>query len=161
MLKVKEDIRRHRRSLKESGDWLGVQGADPYSGEFAVLTHTSTLSTDNTSPSARKRLEILSRKKTTAKLAYEEAKLEVETEKEMVSVEKGRLKLEKMNWAKEELRQQQQEFATWSQHKRQWSSAAEPNLGPIAQSAKSYKQANSEYGAIPDSRHWLIVDHRL
>ncbi|KAI3318369.1 hypothetical protein HD806DRAFT_314438 [Xylariaceae sp. AK1471] len=143
MLKAKEDTRRRRRSLKESGDWLGVQGADPYSGEFAVLTPTETLSTDTTSPSTKKRLAGLSRKKKTAKLAYEQAKLEEETEKEKALVEKERSKLAKMEHAKDKLRRQQHEFATWNQHKQQWSSAAEPDLSPIAQSMNSCNVANS------------------
>ncbi|KAI8633369.1 hypothetical protein F5Y19DRAFT_490551 [Xylariaceae sp. FL1651] len=141
-LKAKEDTRRRRRSLKESGDWLGVQGADPYSGQFVVLTPTSTLSTDTTTPSTKKRLASLSRKKKNAKLAYKQAKWEEATERERALMDKERLKLEKIQRAKEELQQQQQQFAKWSQHKRQWSSAAEPNLSPIAQSVSSVKLAN-------------------
>ncbi|KAI0541602.1 hypothetical protein GGR58DRAFT_434246 [Xylaria digitata] len=151
MLKAKENTRRHRLSLKESGDWLGVQGADPYSGEFAVLTPTSTMSSETTPPSAKKRLAELSRRQTTAKIAYEQAKLEEETEREKVLLQKGQSRLEKMDHVKEELRRQQLEIPTWSQHKRRWSSAAEPDLSPIPQSIKSGKLEGSSNEATNGS----------
>ncbi|KAI0459630.1 hypothetical protein F5B21DRAFT_525061 [Xylaria acuta] len=149
-LRAKEDTRKHRRSLKESGDWLGVQGADPYSGEFAVLTPTSTLSSETTPPHIRKRLVELSRRQKFAKLAYDQAKCEEETEREKARLQKGQSKLEKIEGAKEELRQQQ-ELPTWIQHKRRWSSAAEPDLSPIPQSLRScrIKTNSDEVAAIP------------
>jgi hypothetical protein len=148
MLKTKEDTRRRRRSLKESGDWLGVQGADPYSGQFDVLTPTDTLSTETTSPTTQKRLAGLSQKKKTAKIAYEHAKLEEEIEKEKVIVGKERSKLGRMERAKDKLRQQQHEFAIWNQHKRQWSSAAEPNLSPVPRSTTGCNGANCECSIV-------------
>ncbi|KAI0490182.1 hypothetical protein F4859DRAFT_509759 [Xylaria cf. heliscus] len=149
-LRAKEDSRRHRQSLKESGDWLGVQGADPYSGEFAVLTPISTLSSEITPPQTRKRLAELSRKQKFAKLAYDRAKYEEEIEREKAILQKGRSKLEKIESAKEELRQQR-EFPTWIQHKRRWSSAAEPDLSPIPQSLKSSRAGNDsdEIAVVP------------
>ncbi|KAI0189803.1 hypothetical protein EV127DRAFT_102736 [Xylaria flabelliformis] len=146
-LRAKEDNRKNRRSLKESGDWLGVQGADPYSGEFAVLTPTSTLSSEITSPHTKKRLADLSRKQLFAKLAYDQAKCEEETEREKALLRKAQAKLEKIEGAKEELRQQR-EFPTWVQHKRRWSSAAEPDLSPIPQSMRSYGIETGESGVI-------------
>ncbi|KAJ3574841.1 hypothetical protein NPX13_g4229 [Xylaria arbuscula] len=149
-LKIKEAIRRNRRSLKESGDWLGVQGADPCSGEFAVLTPTSTLSSDATTPSARLRLAQLSERQKGAVAAYEKARLEEQEETERIMLQKGRLKLEKMEQAKEERRQSQQEkFPTWSKHRRRWSSVAEPGLSPIPQSIKSNKIDGSSSESIP------------
>lgn len=145
MLKAKEESRRSRRSLKESGDWLGVQGADPYSGEFAVLTPTSTVSSETTPPFAKERLAELSRRQEDAKLAYDQAKLEAEEEREKVILRKGQSKIEKMERVKEKLRQKQRDLPTWSQHKRRWSSAAEPDLSPIPQSIKSDKAEDGEY----------------
>ncbi|KAI1105840.1 hypothetical protein F4804DRAFT_330925 [Jackrogersella minutella] len=136
LIKSKEMARKHRRSLKESGDWLGVQGADPYSGLFPVLTPTDTLSSETTSTSTRSKLAGLSRKKKAARLDYEQAKLLEEQEKDKVRLIKEQARLNKIEQVKEELRRQQQ-FGRWSQHKRQWSSAAEPNLSPIAQSLDS------------------------
>ncbi|KAI0965217.1 hypothetical protein F4678DRAFT_453366 [Xylaria arbuscula] len=143
VLKTKEDRRQHRRSLKESGDWLGVQGADPYSGEFAVLTPTSTVSSEATSPATKYRMDELSRRQKSAKLAYEQARLEEGAERERILLQKGRSKLQKMEHAKRELRHSQKDFPTWSQTKRRWSSAAEPVLSPIPQSLRSVNAGGS------------------
>ncbi|KAI0506826.1 hypothetical protein F5B22DRAFT_650307 [Xylaria bambusicola] len=150
-LKTKEARRKSRRSLKESGDWLGVQGADPYSGEFAVLTPTSTLSSETTPPSAKFRLAQLSERRRGAIAAYEEARLEEQAETEKILLQKGRSRLEKMEHAKEQRRQMQQRFPTWSQHRRRWSSVHdhEPVLSPIPQSLKSNKVDGSSDEALP------------
>ncbi|KAI2469371.1 hypothetical protein F4781DRAFT_220676 [Annulohypoxylon bovei var. microspora] len=147
LLKSKEMARKNRRSLKESGDWLGVQGADPYSGLFSVLTPTDTPSSETTNTSTRSRLAGLSRKKKTAKLEYEQAKLLEEQEKDKAKLNKEQAKLDKIERVKEELRRQNQ-FTKWSQHKRQWSSAAEPNLSPIAQSLDSVALGSSETSSL-------------
>lgn len=47
ILQARERVRLERRSLKASGDWLGVQGADPWTGEVAVLTPTNTVSSSS------------------------------------------------------------------------------------------------------------------
>ncbi|KAI1172388.1 hypothetical protein F4777DRAFT_601646 [Nemania sp. FL0916] len=151
MLKTKEDSRRHRRNLKESGDWLGVQGADPYSGEFAVLTPTSSLSSETTTNSTKKRLVELARRQKTAKIAYEQAMLDEEAEKEKILLRKGQSKLKKIEHVKETLRKKQQRFPAWSQHRRHWSSAFEPGLSPIPQSLKSYRLEDKSDEAMDTS----------
>ncbi|KAI1210844.1 uncharacterized protein F4807DRAFT_420599 [Annulohypoxylon truncatum] len=147
LFKSKEMSRKNRRSLKESGDWLGVQGADPYSGKFPVLTPTETPSSETTSSSTRGRLAGLSRKKKAAKLEYEQAKLLEEQEKDKARLDKEKAKLDKIEHAKEELRRQNSS-TKWSQHKRQWSSAAEPSLSPIAQSLDSVALGSSETSSL-------------
>ncbi|KAI0840898.1 hypothetical protein F5Y06DRAFT_232656 [Hypoxylon sp. FL0890] len=150
LLKSKEETRRDRRSLKESGDWLGVQGADPYSGEYTVLTPTDTLSSDTTPNSTRNKLARLARKKKAARLEYEQIRLLEEQEKDKAKLAKEQAKLNKIERVKEELRRQHQ-FTKWSQHKRQWSSAAEPNLSPIAQSLDSVALGSSETSSLLSS----------
>ncbi|KAI1633986.1 hypothetical protein F4809DRAFT_666128 [Biscogniauxia mediterranea] len=153
LLKLKEESRRSRRNLKESGDWLGVQGADPYSGEFSVLTPTTTLSSDKTSSSTKDMLAGLNQKKREARLAYKELKQLEEQEKGKARQEKQISKLGKIERVKEDLRQQQ-DFVRWSQHKRQWSSAAEPTLSPIAQSLSNLASSNpSDIIGQPGSSH--------
>ncbi|KAI0848281.1 hypothetical protein F5Y00DRAFT_238752 [Daldinia vernicosa] len=147
ILQSKEETRRNRRSLKESGDWLGVQGADPYSGQFSVLTPTDTLSSETTSTSTRTKLAGLARKKKAAMLEYEQLRLLEEQEKDKARLDRDQAKLDKIERVKEELRRQHQ-FAKWSQHKRNWSSAAEPNLSPIAQSLDSLALRSSEASSL-------------
>ncbi|KAI1402110.1 hypothetical protein F4819DRAFT_295861 [Hypoxylon fuscum] len=147
LLKSKEETRKNRRSLKESGDWLGVQGADPYSGQYTVLTPTDTPSSETTTPSTRSKLAGLARKKKAAKLEYEQIRLVEEQEKDKAKLDKEQAKLNKIERVKEELRRQHQ-FAKWTQHKRHWSSAAEPNLSPIAQSIDSVALGSSETSSL-------------
>ncbi|XXG98579.1 hypothetical protein Hte_004904 [Hypoxylon texense] len=147
VFKTKEETRKSRRSLKESGDWLGVQGADPYSGQYPVLTPTDTPSSNTTSTSTRSKLAGLARKKKAAKLEYEQIRLLEEQEKDKAKLDKEQAKLNKIERVKEELRRQHQ-FAKWSQHKRHWSSAAEPNLSPIAQSLDSVALGSSETSSL-------------
>ncbi|KAI1658498.1 hypothetical protein F4813DRAFT_356986 [Daldinia decipiens] len=147
LLQSKEETRRNRRSLKESGDWLGVQGADPYSGQFSILTPTDTLSSETTSTSTRTKLAGLARKKKAARLEYEQLRLLEEQEKDKARLDREQAKLNKIERVKEELRRQHQ-FAKWSQHKRNWSSAAEPNLSPIAQSLDSVALGSSETSSL-------------
>ncbi|KAI1776828.1 hypothetical protein F4818DRAFT_360288 [Hypoxylon cercidicola] len=147
VFKSKEETRKNRRSLKESGDWLGVQGADPYSGQYSVLTPTDTPSSDTTSTTTRSKLAGLARKKKAAKLEYEQIRLLEEQEKDKARLNKEQAKLNKIERVKEELRRQHQ-FAKWSQHKRHWSSAAEPNLSPIAQSIDSVALGSSETSSL-------------
>ncbi|KAI0485270.1 hypothetical protein GGR56DRAFT_681430 [Xylariaceae sp. FL0804] len=144
-LKAKEDSRRGRRSLKESGDWLGVQGADPYSGEFSVLTPTDTISSESTTPSARQRLAALARKKRAAGAELLRASQAEERERERARAQRQQTKLHKIEQAKADIRHSQQhDFARWNQQKRQWSTAVEPNLSPIAQSLSSQQAYSSE-----------------
>ncbi|KAI0598288.1 hypothetical protein F4775DRAFT_592551 [Biscogniauxia sp. FL1348] len=153
LLKLKEQSRRSRRHLKESGDWLGVQGADPYSGEFSVLTPTTTLSSDTTSLSTKDKLAGLNLKKREARLAYKEIKHLEEEERNKAKQEKQLSKLGKIERVKEDLRQKQ-DSVRWSQHKRQWSSAAEPSLSPIAQSLSNLTGSNpSDIFRQPGSSH--------
>ncbi|KAI0111887.1 hypothetical protein F4814DRAFT_370346 [Daldinia grandis] len=147
LLQSKEESRRNRRGLKESGDWLGVQGADPYSGQFSVLTPTDTVSSETTGTSTRTKLAGLARKKKAARLEYEQLRLLEEQEKDKARLDREQAKLNKIERVKEELRRQHQ-FAKWSQHKRNWSSAAEPNLSPIAQSLDSVALGSSETSSL-------------
>jgi hypothetical protein len=41
-LDEKREVRMRRRNLKESGDFLGVQGANPDTGEYDLLTPTTS-----------------------------------------------------------------------------------------------------------------------
>ena len=42
LLLAKEEARRRRRNLKQSGDFLGVTGVNPFTGEMDVITPTSS-----------------------------------------------------------------------------------------------------------------------
>jgi hypothetical protein len=114
--------------LKASGDYLPVTGFDPWTGEWGVLTPTDTISSDMTSLSTKENIARLRQRVQNAKLAFD-------FEKRRRESNKAQGKLEKIEKLKGELRQDQP--VKWRQHRGQWSSAAEPNLSPIAQSLAS------------------------
>ncbi|RYP41746.1 hypothetical protein DL767_000762 [Monosporascus sp. MG133] len=138
ILRAKEEARRQRRSLKESGDWLGVQGADPWTGEMAVLTPTDTVSSDTTPASARRLLAGLVSRRRAAGAEYKRAR-DVEAEgRDRVQAARELGKLEKIRRLKEDARDRQAGAPRrWVQRREQWSMIAEPNLSPIAQSIDS------------------------
>ena len=171
-LRAREEVRQARRSLKASGDWLGVQGADPWTGEVAVLTPTDTVSSDTTTPSARHLLATLAGHRKLAERACDYARDQEALGQDRVRAARARGKLQKMERRKEELLRQQQQkqqvtaggggdsgdaeasggggglgtmvARRWKQRKGQWSSIAEPNLSPIPQSVNN--SANSKLG---------------
>ncbi|KAI0132557.1 hypothetical protein BJ170DRAFT_691699 [Xylariales sp. AK1849] len=149
LLEAKEQARRQRRELKASGDYLPVTGYDPWTGEWKVLTPTDTLSSDTLSPSMEENMTRLTQNVQDAKLAYDQAKSQAESEKERIHLEKAQAKLDKIEKVKTELRHQDGN-TKWSRHRGHWSSAAEPNLSPIAQSLNSGTASLVENIAGPD-----------
>lgn len=109
--------RRHRRrSLKESGDYLGVQGINPSTGEMdAVTPSTSTTSSPFVS---------LARGVQDKRQAYENARRALRSEK-----------LRKWEMDKEAMRMERRRKVKWTRRGEQWSSAVEPNLSPITGSS--------------------------
>lgn len=108
--------RRRRRSLKESGDYLGVQGINPRTGEMDVITpSTSTTSSPFVS---------LARAVQDKRLAYENARKALRSEK-----------LRKWEMDKATLKTERRRKVRWRRRGEQWSSAVEPDLSPITGSS--------------------------
>ncbi|CAK7203650.1 hypothetical protein SEUCBS139899_006388 [Sporothrix eucalyptigena] len=103
----KIEVHRLRKDLKDSGDYLGVQGINPETGQLDVLTPTtgskSTLSSNSTSA---------------------------------VPGGSVQSSMERYERGKDRLRRQQS-LIRWRKDTGQWSSVAEPGLSPIAQSMSS------------------------
>lgn len=108
--------RRRRRSLKESGDYLGVQGINPRTGEMDVVTpSTSTTSSPFVS---------LARTVQDKRLAYQKARKALRSEK-----------LRKWEMDKAALKTERRRKVRWTRRGEQWSSAVEPDLSPITGSS--------------------------
>lgn len=108
--------RRLRRSLRESGDYLGVQGINPATGELDVLTPTSSSASEFAS---------LARTVANKRGAYEAARRQLQAEK-----------MRKWERDKEAIRAEHRSNVRWTKRRSGWSSAAvEPALSPIAQSS--------------------------
>lgn len=129
---IREARRRHRRSLKESGDFLGVQGVNPYTGELDVLTPTTSSNTE-ASPVNSPLLRGLAQRVKQAKAAYKEAKKEREAAAKMAHLWKEQNKIDR---EKESIKALQRRVK-WRREEGQWSSVAEPKLSPITQSQRS------------------------
>lgn len=111
----RREKRRLRRSLKESGDFLGVQGINPATGELDVLTPSSSSAGDFSS---------LARAVQDRKESYENARRQLEAEK-----------MRKWERDKQAIRAEHRNKVRWKKKTSGWSSAIEPNLSPIAQSS--------------------------
>lgn len=109
--------RRLRRSLRESGDYLGVQGINPATGELDVLTPTSSSATASEFAS-------LARTVADRRGAYENARRRLQAEK-----------MRKWERDKEAIKAEHRNNVRWTRGRSGWSSAIEPALSPIAQSS--------------------------
>ncbi|ORY65241.1 uncharacterized protein BCR38DRAFT_408962 [Pseudomassariella vexata] len=146
-LEDRERIRRQRRELKASGDWLGVTRADPLTGNFNVLTPTNSISSDTTSPSTQEKMGKLIKSVEEAKLALARATTQAEAQREKINMDRDQARLDKMDRAKERIKRQQESMKLG--HRRgQWSSAAKPNLSPIAASLNSTAPSKDAEGDI-------------
>ncbi|KXH31955.1 hypothetical protein CSIM01_02507 [Colletotrichum simmondsii] len=132
-------IHRERRNLKEIGDYLGVTGINPVTGELDVET-PSTTSFSSASLTLDQKLEARHKSESRrtrrgAELLTEEVTKKLQQREEQRFARKDR--------EKEAIRQAQRKVQ-WQRHRQQWSSAKEPILSPIAQSTKSISPRGSE-----------------
>jgi hypothetical protein len=142
---AKSEARRLRRSLKESRDFLGVQGINPHTGVMDVLTPTSSSPTDRTMMSAPEP-KGYSESMCDFRAAYQGAARTRDAEEaslERLRKEQGRL--DKIQRNKDSIRAFQQRVR-WRKDRNQWSSVAEPDLSPIADaSTRSRTPRSSEW----------------
>ncbi|PHH88281.1 hypothetical protein CDD83_7747 [Cordyceps sp. RAO-2017] len=130
-LEAKKEARRRRRHLKESGDYLGVQGINPLTGRLDVITPTSS-DRSSTSHENQQRLHDLRSALEDARHTYRQARAEGEKEAKRI-LESETHKLRRLEKDKQGLRNLSQRVR-WRRQTKQWSSAQEPELSPIAQS---------------------------
>ncbi|KAF3767710.1 hypothetical protein M406DRAFT_69831 [Cryphonectria parasitica EP155] len=108
----RREKRRQRRSLKESGDFLGVQGINPSTGEMDVLTPSTSSASSPFAPLAR----MVQSKRD----AYESARRALRSEK-----------MRRWEMDKEALKAERRRKVRWRRAGEGWSSAVEPELSPI------------------------------
>lgn len=110
----RREKRRQRRSLKESGDYLGAQGVHPATGEMDVDT-PSTSTGSSSSP-----FVALARVMQDKRAAYEDARRAWRAER-----------VRKWQLDKEVLTVERRRKVRWTRRAEGWSSAVEPDLSPI------------------------------
>lgn len=141
---AKREARRLRRSLKESRDFLGVQGVNPHTGVMDVLTPTSSSPTDRAMMSAPE-AEGYSESLSGFRAAYRrESRTRDAEEASLERLRKEQERLDKTHRKKDSIRNFQQRVR-WRKDTNQWSSVAEPDLSPIADaSTRSRTPRSSE-----------------
>lgn len=128
---AKREARRLRRSLKESRDFLGVQGINPHTGVMDVLTPTSSSPTDRTMMSAPEPKGYSASMSDFRGAHQRAAKTRDVEEASLERLRQQQEKLDKIQRKKDSIRTFQQRMR-WRKDTNQWSSVAEPDLSPIA-----------------------------
>ncbi|EGU74851.1 hypothetical protein FOXB_14619 [Fusarium oxysporum f. sp. conglutinans Fo5176] len=125
--KARRKAREDRESLRESGDYLGVQGINPQTG---ILDLTSDSGESTLSSKTEQKLLNLEAQAKNALSAAERKEAEIEIVKIHLDheVEKARRQ------EKAEKQLAASATAKWRRGTHQWSSVQEPDLSPIAQS---------------------------
>ncbi|KAK0118257.1 hypothetical protein ONS95_012558 [Cadophora gregata] len=124
MFEDKKARREQRRSLKESGDYLGVQGANPRTGYWDVSSGSEP---SQMSEETKQKLDEEAREVAERKRRYEEAE-------KKHRIELDRVQTMRENKKKMEKKMKQRRRGKWQLSENGWSSVAEPELSPILQS---------------------------
>ncbi|KAG5965181.1 hypothetical protein E4U56_001881 [Claviceps arundinis] len=149
-LQAKQEARRFRRNLKESGDYLGVQGFNPETSKLDVVTPTDS-ERSSLSQETQQKLLVLKNALKDARHNYKSARERSEQEAKYILLKKEKERDRRLG-KKKDRAQEITQTVTWKRHARQWSSAQEPNLSPIAQSILDTSQASgtqSRGGGMP------------
>ncbi|PHH70971.1 hypothetical protein CDD80_5618 [Ophiocordyceps camponoti-rufipedis] len=138
MMEGKKEARRQRRNLKESGDYLGVQGVNPETGQLDIVTPTDS---DRSSASQEKqqKLNKLRTALREARQSYRNVKDQSEREARRM-MEREANKQRRLDKEKQKLQNLSQRVR-WQRQTKQWSSAQEPELSPIVGSRRGSSMA--------------------
>jgi hypothetical protein len=130
----KKARRAKRRSIRDSGDFLGVQGANPRTGYWDPSTGTSSSDPSQMSEETRKRIDLEAKDIEEKKRKWEEAQAKLQTELERVQTLKNQRRSGKAEQKKINVRARQRMHGHWGLNDNGWSSVAEPELSSIIQS---------------------------
>jgi len=126
--------REQRRSLQESGDFLGVQGANPRTGFWDISDGTSSSAQSQMSENTKLKLDQQATKLVEQKKRYEEAQKSYRDELMRLEALNELKKKERAEQKKIESKMRQRRHGKWRASETGWSSVFEPELSPIQQS---------------------------
>ncbi|KAI9897011.1 hypothetical protein N3K66_008033 [Trichothecium roseum] len=134
-IEARKEVHRKRRDLKESGDYLGPQGINPETGQLDIDTPSTS---DGNSENQREEDEMHELRKALKQARDNTSKPARSKERELkrIFVSKEKEKMKKKQQEKNTLSKMHNGLK-WKRHTKQWSSAQEPELSPIAQSHQS------------------------
>ncbi|KAG6005922.1 hypothetical protein E4U54_000265 [Claviceps lovelessii] len=147
-IRAKQEARRLRRNLKESGDYLGVQGFNPETGRLDVITPSDS-DMSSLSQETQQKLLVLKNTLKDARHQYKSTREKSEQEAKKILLKSEKERVRRLEKGKERV-QEVSQTVTWKRHARQWSSAQEPNLSPIAQSIGETPQASRRESKVCD-----------
>jgi len=132
MFDAKKTRREQRRSLKESGDYIGVQGANPRTG-YPDPSASST-ETSNISDETKRRLDQQFRDVEEQKKRLHEAELKHQADLSTIKRLREARKKDRAEKKKAEDVMMKRRLGRWKPDRNGWSSVVEPHLSPIVQS---------------------------
>ncbi|KAF6838133.1 hypothetical protein CMUS01_04756 [Colletotrichum musicola] len=137
-------VQSERRTLKQSGDYLGVQGINPATGELDVLTpSTSSWGSAPLGPDQKRS----SSRKTEKKPVNTRRGATTLTERDTKSLlDREKQRFARKDREKETIRQAQRKVR-WKRHLRRWSSGKKGELSPIAQSVATNSPRGRSWSA--------------
>jgi hypothetical protein len=131
---AKKARREQRRSLMESGDFLGVQGANPRTGYWDMSNGTTSSDPSQLSSGTRKKLEQQAKEVEEHGRNYAQAQAEYNAGLERAQTLRAKRHAEKMDEKLWQIRLMQRRRGRWNAGENGWSSVAEPDLSPVMQS---------------------------
>ncbi|KAF5589923.1 hypothetical protein FPANT_6161 [Fusarium pseudoanthophilum] len=135
--KARRKAREDRESLRESGDYLGVQGVNPQTG---ILDLTSDSGESTLSSKTEQKLLNLEAQAKNSLSATERKEAEIEIVKVHLDHEVAKARRQE----KAEKQLAASATAKWRRGTHQWSSVQQPDLSPIAQSHRSTSVFSSQ-----------------
>ena len=162
MFASKKTQREQRKSLLESGDFLGVQGANPRTGYWDVSTATSSSDPSQPNYETRKQLEQQAKDVEEQRAKFEEAQAKYHAELERAQTARAKREADKMEQKRWYLKLKQRKRGRWNVGENGWSSVAEPDLSPIGQSlvgtpVKGQLNTSISYLEIAQLSHYMIL----
>lgn len=133
-IEAKKEARRQRRSLKQSGDYLGVQGINPETGRLDILTPSNS-DESTCSGETEQKTNTLKATLRNARHTHKIAVMDSEGGEKRLLPHKAKEKPKDGHEEKEELAHQTQNLGL-QQLIGQWASAQEPKISPITPSQR-------------------------
>lgn len=157
VIEARREKRHMRRSLKESGDYLGVQGINPETGQLDIVTPSDS-EHSTTGLETEQRIDALKQIIKTAPSSRSPtiARAEREMQRILTNVRNRTNKADQEKAALTEANK----VIRWRRKTKQWSSAQEPNLSPIAQSLANMSPSTSRRSSDKkeQTREGILID---
>ncbi|TVY48067.1 hypothetical protein LOCC1_G001522 [Lachnellula occidentalis] len=165
MFEDKKALREQRRALQESGDFLGVQGANPRTGYWDISDATSSTELSQTTDDEKNMLEVRARqtddKRQFAK--FEAAEAKHYTGRERVKSDGDLRKSERTERKELDAVLYQRRAPRWKAAENEWTSVTETALSPVEQSlaASPMRETASEDQIFPEVIAPLTIKKRM